>query len=148
MTRYVQDHIHLDTVLGGAPENAPTTKWIVQRRVRKPVIFLQIDYTAQGYIRANKLTDGSDPVLLKDWQYTLKVVGDGTHDYTYYEDQLVSMLGKVIYLVDNYHEDDGADHTDSVQAVIMDTIDGMDSETDKVLRFGYITITLRDASRL
>lgn len=146
--KYVQNHIHLDETLGAGPENAPVLKWVVQRRVPKPVIFLQVDYTARGYLRANKLVDGGDLVRLRDWQYTLKVKEDDTHDYMYYEELLISLLGKMLYLVDIYHEDDGENHASSVQAVIFDSMDGMDSETDKVLRFGYITITLRDARRV
>lgn len=147
MTKSVQDHIHLDEIIGAGPENAPVLTWTVQRRIPKPVVFLQVDYTARGYIRANKLVDSGNIVNLRDWQYTLKVLGDETNDYVYYEELLMSMLGKLLYLVDIYHEDDGDDHASSVRPVIMDTIDGMDSETDKVLRFGLITISLRDASR-
>lgn len=142
----VQNHIHLDTAIGSAPENAPVLTWRVTKRTPQTVVFLSVDYTKRGYLRPTVLKDSGTPVLLTNFKYTLKIKGADTDATETLKESLTEMLGKTVYLVDNRHCDDGADHDSYVRTMFFSEI-GEFKVDHVMLDFYYVDITLLDASR-
>lgn len=142
----VQNHIHLDTVISSAPENAPVLTWRVTKRTPQPVVFLNVDYTKQGYLRPTLLKSGATPVRLTNFKYTLKVKGTDADDTDDLRDALTDMLGQTVYLVDNRHCDDGEDHDTYVRTMLLTEV-GEFKVDHVMLDFYYVDVTLLDASR-
>lgn len=140
----LQNHIHLATTLGSAPENAPTLKWKVLERQETVSIQVAIKQTLGGKTRVHVLSDVSGPVQLSTFQYKVKVQGD--YGYTV-EDriaQLKALQGRRAYLCDHFHADDDADHTADVLEVFCEV--GAFPSDHIGLQFFYVDVSLTDLS--
>lgn len=112
----VQNHIHIGTSLGPAPENAPTQIYRVSQRVLRPIVKLSVNITLGGKTRLHRLTDGGNTKIFMRHEYVVKINAGVTPAWDQVE-TLIGLLGETIYLCDNEHANDGADHTaDIVQA--------------------------------
>lgn len=109
MAELRQNHIHLDIVLGGAPENAPLKTWKAADRQEMVMTILEARRTLTGVLRLHQLQSGGLPVRFHSFGYRLRVSSDDEADY------LKSLLGRVVYLVDHLHPADGSDHAPSVR---------------------------------
>ena len=116
-----QNHIHLSTALGSAPENSPTYKWGVTMRDDIPNVVLSIRTTLRGGTRIHVLKNDSDEVIQKiDYSYSVVVRDEEGMTASERRLLLIAMQGKKVYLVDNLdHPDDGTDHTDSVRPMVL-----------------------------
>lgn len=140
----VQNHIHLSTTLGTAPENAPTLKWKALERQNVVSITTSIKQTLAGKTRVHVLQDISGPIVLETFQYKLKVQAD--YGYTV-EDriaQLKALNGRRAYLVDHFHANDNADHTADVIEVFCEV--GAFPTDHIALQFFYVDVSLTDLS--
>jgi hypothetical protein len=111
-----QNHIHLDTTLGGAPENAPPKTY--KTNIRTPFIEGDIDvkrtWTGKLFFNTRKTTSGT-PILLKNVDYQLLVTEAQWNE-------LINMLHREVYLVDHIHPNNGEDHTGSVRSMVFATL--------------------------
>jgi hypothetical protein len=100
-----QDHLHLDTDLSGAPENAPTNHYSAgipeTRNIRA---FVTLEWAVDGTLMAHKVTSSGDPVISESRPYHLRVTRS---ELT----ALIADLGHRVYFVPPYHPDNGEDHT-------------------------------------
>jgi hypothetical protein len=118
MTNYVQSHIHLSDTLGASPENAPSMSWKVRDRKPQPIVYMSITTTLSGNVYAHVIGNDS-PIKRTNYEFEVKLIGDDSHDMFYYEDLLIGLNGKECYFVDNYHVNDGEDHTVNIKRVIV-----------------------------
>jgi hypothetical protein len=116
----LQNHIHLDlaTAIGGAPENAPLSKWVVTDRLMIPVKFMALRRGLTGVQFKYRLTNGGGIVRLQDFQYTVKVQPTQTETLDERIDLLLSFDGADVRLVDVLHPANGQDHTPSIRKMV------------------------------
>lgn len=110
----VQNHIHLDSVIGGAPENAPTLTWRATDRALVPRFTVEIVEGLTGV----RFDHATEDVVYSDFMYEL-FLKDGATTALAQLDLLMGLAGKRLYLVDHRHPDNGADHTDYIRTVRM-----------------------------
>jgi hypothetical protein len=146
MAKNVQDHVHLSTTLTGSPEFAPDMKWTVKDRDENIIFRAEIVDSLTGNIYAHVIQKDGIPVVRSDYQYTIKIIGDNDHNTFYYESLLNSLAGKYVYMVDNYHEDDGEDHTDSIIQAFVSQI-GPYPVDHYMLQFFYVPIYLNNMTQ-
>jgi hypothetical protein len=145
----VQNHIHLSTTLGSAPENAPDIKWKVRSDGWLPVPNIVATHrrTIHGKLKKHRLRNSSGDILrFMDYKYIIKVAD--YDDLTKQErlDALIAMQGEVVYLVDNMHTAaDGADHTAEVKTMYFKAISDIKNINPQLDPL-YITIELVDNS--
>lgn len=113
----VQNHIHLSTAIGSAPENAPTYTWRARDRGKVPVYTGRVARSLQGYLYTHVITRSGSPVVSFDYRYELVLRPLGGDTTIQLEDRLNGFAGKELYLVDHRHCDDGADHTSYIKHV-------------------------------
>lgn len=142
----VQNHIHLATTLGIAPELAPAFEWRITEREVEQIGFVTIETTQNGRTKFYVLQESSVPVKLENFVY--KIVIDEEFGYTQQERwlQLKAMCYKVVYLVDTQHEDNGVNHTPSVKSMFMSQI-GTPERIEPSLKREYVEVQLMDNSR-
>lgn len=143
-----QDHIHLSTSLGSAPENAPDIKWKVQQNGRQPIpnIIANHRRTLKSRLKLHRARDGSGNIIrLNDFKYILRV--SDYWDMTKQErmDAILAMQGATVYLVDNIHADDGEDHTDDLKPMYFSILSDV-TPLDPMLQVEYVTVELKDNS--
>lgn len=109
----LQNHIHLDTSLGGAPENAPTNTWKAFARTPEFKILASFARSVTGKLQVQVLNSSGTPIQFKNFEYEIKA--ESKTDL----ETLASYQGKTVYFVDHYHADDGEDHTDDVRTMVM-----------------------------
>lgn len=114
----LQSHIHLDTSLGGSPENAPVLKWGVTDRLDIPEVIISFERGLTGKLHSHVLTDSSGPVQFNNYRYTVRVIAEGTYTLEQRMAFLKAFHGKQVYLVDLFHANDGADHTNDIRTMI------------------------------
>lgn len=117
----MQNHIHLSTTLGGAPENAPDLLWYAYRNDPEPEITFSINRSITGKLLFHAL-GGDTPVIFEIHRLTIFVEPTATHTTKERLDMLRAMLGKRVYFCDNEHADDGTDHTADVQQFVFTKI--------------------------
>lgn len=117
----LQDHIHLSDTLDVGGEKAPNIKWSVvyPYRIPLPVVYMNVRVTQTGKVRLNTIKNGSDPILRMDYKYRLMVKDRDGHTSHELLDILYGFKGKRVYVCDNYHVDDGDDHTDDINTYIL-----------------------------
>jgi len=148
MIQVVQNHIHLSTELGGSPENAPTLKWRVTERAEISITYVEVGETLGGYTFADDLLDDVGNSLLKtDFRFRIKVKADGSSSTYDLKAALKAMHGKAVYFVDNEHPNDSENHAAYVRPMRLIAMSEFTSEEDKLLRFYYVDIQLKDMSR-
>lgn len=118
----VQNHIHLSRALQATGEKAPTQSWIVEDRRDIPHVVLGLRRTLQGPLRRSSLWVGDSPLQLNDYRFIVKVRGADAAETGRLMDQLKGMLGHSVYFCDNYHPNDGDDHTSAVKAMVLSRI--------------------------
>lgn len=114
-----QDHIHLSDTIGSAPENAPNRKWKVHDRERVTNVYADIAVSLTGTVYAHVTKRAGTPIKRYDYNYLVKVKADGTNTTEELQDILDGFAGKELYLVDNRHPADGADHAAYVKRVLL-----------------------------
>lgn len=141
----IQNHIHLSTEIGLAPENSPTVKWKVTEWQPTPVILVDVRRTISGRLAVHSLKTGGQVAQLLDFRYMLKIDDyDGlTFDQRF--DLVLSMHGKKAFLVDAIHPEDGSDHTAFVRPVYVKAVSDI-TKVNPALRPLYITVELMDDS--
>lgn len=145
MTKAVQNHIHLSLELGSAPENAPTLKWGVMAFEKRPGGYWKTDYSLNGTLHATVLTDGSDPITYEDYRCSIYLVAEDGYTFQQRLAQLKAMHGRIVYFVENYHEANGTDHSDSVRLMFVDEVRG-EQPTDPLVTHAEIKVSLLDAT--
>lgn len=145
MATQIQNHIHLDTSIGGAPENAPTQTWSVFERAVIPVKVSGYVRGITGQLRNNVLMSSGEIVQLRDYGYVVKVQAEGVYTAQEMLETLLSMDGKTVYLVDNYHPDDGEDHTSDVRTMRMTTT-GVPEAINAAQQYYTVQVELTDNS--
>lgn len=143
----LQNHIHLSTTLDGAPENAPSFTWGITERSEVPTVVAALKRTLTGKLMDHVLKDDSGVVQFMDYRYLVRIMAEGGYTIEERKAQLQAMQGKTVYLVDNYHAADGADHTSDVQAMFVAEMGSFDKFDAGLQRF-YIEIYLTDNNRV
>ena len=143
-----QNHIHLSLTIGGAPENAPDTKWKTLERIPIPTLLGSVERTMSGHFRHFETRDeGGNPVRPVDMYYKVIVRDEYSDDVETRLDKLIAMLGEVVYLVDHKHADDGEDHTANIKTMHLTEIGEIVPVSVGLFRY-EVEITLSDASRM
>jgi hypothetical protein len=143
-----QNHIHLSLTLGGAPENAPDTKWKTLERVLIPTLIGTVERTLSGHFRHYEVVDElGDPVRPLDHYYKLIVREEDGEDEEERLEKLLNMYGRIVYLVDHKHVDDGEDHTANVKTMYFSEMGEIIPVSVGVFRY-EVEVTLIDASRM
>lgn len=140
----LQDHIHLSTTIGPAPESAPNLTWVVTDRLEIPKIHMSIRESLNGRVRKHVLTDNGQVVRLTDFKYTVKVKATDGQTTEQQKNLLKSLNGEFAYLVDNYHADDGTSHTTDIRRVVV--IVGEFPPIGQGLPFFLVDVECKDAS--
>lgn len=138
----LMNHIHLSDTLGGSPEYSPTYKWKVRAdgRAEIPVVNVEIEEGLYGDVFPHVAQRSGTPVLRRDYAYILKIQGDGINTTEELKEILISLYGKVCYLVDNYHIADDSDHTPYVQSVLFQRLGEFRSD---VVNLGFYFVPIR-----
>ncbi len=108
-----QNHIHLGTTLGGAPDLAPTATYKVQDH--RPFFTADVDIArgATGVLFFGTYVDNAGvPIVFKDVDLTLFVTQAEL-------EALEALVHKAVYYVPNIHPNTGSDHTAYVRSMIM-----------------------------
>lgn len=136
----LQNHIHLDTTQsGGAPENAPLKKWSVVRRTLIPIVIMSAERGLTGKLNVDVLQTATGIVDLCDYEYTLRLREQGIYTASDFADQIRTMLGRTVYLVDNIHPADGEDHSASVKRMKLTEVGEI---TDDYTNLQYIDLRI------
>jgi hypothetical protein len=131
MAASTQAYILLDT------SNPPTTQYAVnaEGHVRMPRVYVDIDEALDGTVHKHILESAGAPVQREDIGHVLTV----THaELT----TLLTLLGKTVYFVDNYH--DPSDVASYVDAKIFRAVKSL-KPFDPMLTYYSIQIVLEDA---
>ncbi len=142
----LQNHIHLDVNISDTGEKAPVRTWKIRERNVVPSVVLSLQRTLTGHLRRHILSDAGNPVSFRDYQYMIKVTASDTETVEEALDALIGMLGKVVYLVDIVHADNGSDHTGDIKTMVFEEI-GDITPINTMLEWYYVAVTLRDGSR-
>jgi hypothetical protein len=137
----VQSHLHLALEVGGT-ENAPIWRWVATEREVSSDITVSIKQTLRGRIRTHVLADENGPIILYTWRYKIKVMESFEFSLQERIQQLISMTGRPVYLVDHFHPDDGFDHTEATNRVFCEV--GPFPFDHTGLQFFYVEVTLTD----
>lgn len=132
----VQNHIHLDSVLSAAPEYAPVQTWRVLQRKPISIVQAQVRRGLGGRPFAHVVQSAGVPVRTLDFQYKLKLADSDAITALEQLDNLMALQGKSIYLVDNVHNANGADHTFYLRHVQFTQLDGIPND-DLLLRMFF-----------
>lgn len=112
----LQNHCHISDELEPTGEKAPTYQWKVLDRIPIPTVYASVKRAYNGKVLFSRLTDGTDPVVFTDFRLALKVTESELQ-------VLIGLLGKRVYFCDNYHADDGDDHTNDVRLMAFGQMD-------------------------
>lgn len=147
MVNHVQDHIHLSLELGDAPELAPDHIWNVRlgSRLQVPKIYISVDEALNGAIQLQQLLDDTGDVVRKnDYRHVIKCADNEETGIDAWGrlDLLLNMNGKRVFYVDNYHVNDGEDHTANILPAIL--MIGEVPDFDPLLTRFYVPIQILD----
>lgn len=113
----IQDHIHLDTVLG--TDNAPTRTWTVISSNPIPNIIDALERDLSGRLVKHQLGDTSGRILFWDYQVIIKIVTYDAQLTIEKIEELAALSGQQVYFVDNVHPNSGTDHASYVKTMYM-----------------------------
>ncbi len=139
-----QNHLHLDTVIGGSPENAPTRTWKTIDREEIPVVFMNVRYTLRATPRLHVAKLFGTPVQKTDFEYIFKIAATETETVAQQKAALRNLNGRRCYLVDHEHPDDGVDHAAYRREV--DIRVGSFKRDVADLHFYYVPVSVTDLS--
>jgi hypothetical protein len=108
----IQNHLHLDTTIGGAPENAPTATYKAFGRRKRSKVNISFNRGENGTPHVSRQRkSGGDIIVFMDWSYTIKATEAevGT---------LEGLIGQTVSLVDHLHPDDGEDHDSYIRTMV------------------------------
>ena len=146
---YVQDHIHLASTLEIGGELAPIYKWTASSREQAVIFSANVRRSLTGKPYAHVIKKAGVPVLQHDFIYTIRLEGDadlgvpGSNTVWDYQDRLVDMAGRHLYLVDHRHCIDGLNHTAYIRPVLLSRIANLKDE-HPLLKYFYVQIYLND----
>ena len=119
-----QNHLHLDTDLSGAPENAPTHYYTaIIPETRNIRAFVSLEWSVRGDLMVHRIDSGGEPVTSESRPYRLRV---NRTELT----NLIADLGKYVYFVGPWHPDDNEDHTAYRDQVYFVEIRDIESECE------------------
>jgi len=118
----VQNHIHLSRTIQTTGDMAPAQSWLAEDRRDIPHVVLGLRRTLQGPLRKASLWVEGNPLQLNDYRFILKVRGSDTVETGRLVDQLKAMQGHTVYFCDNYHPNDGDDHTSAIKRMVLSRI--------------------------
>lgn len=107
----LQNHIHMDTALGAAPENSPVMRWKATNRIEIPEVIGSVKRTVTGKLVWHVSGDENGVHHATTMRYSIKLVDDGFYSLEEQKTMLLNMHGQFVYLVDHWHASDGEDHT-------------------------------------
>lgn len=139
-----QNHLHLARTLNGNPEYAPEYQWSATQREDVSEGTVTLVYSINGQFTPYVLSDANGPVLFQNWRYQVKVEETPTETLAQRIEALKDMNGRVVFLVDFVHPDDGEDHTDYVQRVFC-RVGEFPPDHPTLLHF-YVNVELTDAT--
>ena len=146
---YVQAHIHLAATLEASGEKAPIYQWTTTAREQVVVFDVNVRRSLSGVPFAHVVQKQGVPVLHFDYIYSIRLEGDadlglpGTNTVWDYQDRLIALAARPIYLVDHRHCVDGLDHTPFVRPVMITKIGNLKDE-HPLLRYFYAQVYLND----
>lgn len=118
----LQSHIHMDTVLGPAPELSPVQRWKTTNRIEVPEVIGNLKRSINGDLIWHVSGDENGVHRTTTMRYTIKLTED---DYLSLEQQktvLLNLHGQFVYLVDHWHCNDGENHTNYVKPFLLHTV--------------------------
>lgn len=143
-----QDHIHLDLTVDAGGEKAPPKKWDITSRKKVPIRFMNIRHSLNGVPRVHILRNSEGAIVeLVDFLYIVRVQDENTNVAEDLAETLMSMMGKVVYLVDSKHPNNGSDHAAYVRKMIVEAVNDLNVD-DIMLRRYEVEIRLKDARLL
>lgn len=142
----LQNHIHLSTTLGSAPENAPDLKWVITDRTAIPTVFINLKRTATGKLKKHYLTNVGGIIQLRRYEYSIKVQADFSYTLEQRVAQLEALQGKNAYLCDSFHANDGASHTSTIKNVVVAEVGEFTAGSGPGLPFFIVRVRLEDNS--
>lgn len=113
MATQAQNHLHLDTTLGGAPENSPVLYFsalALPREIRTPTSHTAVEWAVDATALFHQVTSAGSALSSEQRAYRLRLTRANVVS-------LLTLLGEYCYFVPPYHPDDGSDHTASVVQV-------------------------------
>ncbi|PJF45114.1 MAG: hypothetical protein CUN55_00560 [Phototrophicales bacterium] len=150
MATKFQDHIHLSPSIGGSPEFAPDTKYVLYSRSRVPSFQGTVKRTITGLLRVHTQKDPtllSSPIKPVNFEIEIKLTDNGSKTaYEQYLDLEALLAEKILFFVENYHPDDGEDHTNFIKKVYATSVGPFRSFGPGFVS-GTVPITLVDTWR-
>jgi len=134
----VQNHIHLSSTLGGAPENSPDETYTVHVRQEKFVVYTSVMRSINGTTRVGALEDANGPMVYTDFSMVLSLTAAELAT-------LKAELGREVYFVDHDHAADGTNHTSDVVTMLLQEI-GEPENLDPMLNYFTAKIVLVDTN--
>ena len=139
MAVQAQGHIHLDTALGGAPENSPVLKFTAlatSPEVREFRAHIAVEFAVDGTTLVHRVTSGGSVLTTQTRPVNLRLTRANVVS-------LLTLLGEYCYFVPPYHPDDGSDHTAYVARVYFVGLRGLQSAEKKDLEHFSATAILQ-----
>jgi hypothetical protein len=141
----LQNHIHMDTVLSGAPENSPVMQWRTTNRIEIPEVIGSVKRTVTGKLVWHVSGDENGVHRTTTMRYSIKLVDDGFMTLEQQKTLLLDLHGQFVYLVDHWHVSDGEDHTNYVKPFLLVSV-GEIVPIGPALPFYTVDIELMSAS--
>lgn len=113
----IQDHIHLDTVIG--VDNAPVRTWTVINSIPVPNIIDALERDLSGRLVAHQLGDTNGRISFQDHQCIIKLTTNDAQTTMDKIAELAALNGQRVYFVDNVHPASGQDHNAYVKSMYM-----------------------------
>jgi len=139
MAVQAQGHIHLDTALGGAPENSPVLKFTAlatSPELKEYNPHIVVEFAVDATTLVHQVTSGGSVVKTQTRPVNLRLTRAT-------EASLLTLLGEYCYFVPPYHPDDGSDHTAYVARVYFVGLRGLQSAEKKDLEHFSVTAILQ-----
>lgn len=136
-----QNHIHLDFIEDGGPDNGPEMRWKATERAVIPSVQMTIKRGITGKLLPYVQTFENNPNLKIDYSYILRIDdywGSSTEGRLM---TLQSWLGNRVYLIDFKHPNDGINHNPFIRKVFVASV-GPAAKFDYALQRYYVNVDL------
>jgi hypothetical protein len=143
----VQNHIHLDFNLDGAPENAPADIFVATQMSPQFQVFASFKRSLSGKPHLHVHTDDSgNPKVFEDYVFEIRLRSevDGQSLDTY--NALREKLWQGVYFIPHLHPDDGEDHNSYVRRMVITDVGPIQPIDPKLMSFSF-RLVLQDFSK-
>jgi hypothetical protein len=143
----IQNHIHLDFIQNGSPENAPSDTFVATQMSPQFQVFASFKRSLSAKPHLHVHTDDSgNPKVFEDYVFEIRLRSevDGESLDTY--NALREKLWQGVYFVPHLHPDDGENHATYVRSMVLTEVGPIQLIDPKLRNFSF-KLVLQDFSK-